>query len=728
MTEQIVPDQIEPTLAEESTGPNKPELIPFKMHPRIFQALGSELVTSDLVAVLELVKNSYDAFAGRVDVIFGADSAGNTILDVEDDGAGMTRAIIDDIWCTVATPFRELNPTAIKGNKTRRTTGAKGLGRLSAARLGTSMEMITRTKKEGAWKVEVDWTGLSDADSMEACHAIRTQYKGDEFERREGTRIRILGVKSAWDKSEIQELSEALSRLISPFEQVSDFKIFLTPPGSSEVPVRITPSKFLKFPPYCIKGRMDKSGNLKSRYYYRPFEGEGRTEPVDLDWSIVQIGINEGLPKDERIGPKAAPQCGSFKFDIRVWDLDRDSLESAESAYEIKRSLMRKHINAYKGLSLYRDGVLVLPKSDKNRDWLGLDLRRISRIGARLSTSQIVGYVSITADQNPEIEDTSDRERLAQNDKVVEFERILKYIVACLEMQRERDQVKKPLKIRDLFDSLSPGSLMEDIAEMVDENASAEEVMPLLVNFKRIVDDAKKEIEKQLVYYNRLATVGTISVMLIHEVGNNCGAIYSFIECTGEWLAGKTTDRKLIEKRLEIARRAVHSLETLAEKFGPLAVRDYQRGHKKSSIKDSIGACLAALEETLKQRKITVDLSLRGADAVRINPGELYPILYNLLDNASYWLSHIKDGERRILIETANRKGKVVCSVSDTGPGIDPADKELIFSAGVTRRPNGFGMGLTVAGELVENNGGKISTEIPGNLGGATFRFELLPL
>ena len=55
--------------------------------------------------------------------------------------------------------------------------------------------------------------------------------------------------------------------------------------------------------------------------------------------------------------------------------------------------------------------VLVLPKSENARDWLGLDLRRVSRVGPRLSTSQIVGYVLITSKHNPKIQDTSDRER-----------------------------------------------------------------------------------------------------------------------------------------------------------------------------------------------------------------------------------------------------------------------------------------------------------------------------
>jgi hypothetical protein len=111
------------------------EKIPFKIHPRVFAALGSDLVTNDVVAIIELVKNSYDAVASRVDVRFVDPDAGDRFLEVLDDGVGMSRHIIEDAWCVVATPFRQNNPVSSKAEHERRASGNKGLGRLSAARL-----------------------------------------------------------------------------------------------------------------------------------------------------------------------------------------------------------------------------------------------------------------------------------------------------------------------------------------------------------------------------------------------------------------------------------------------------------------------------------------------------------------------------------------------------------------------------------------------------------------
>jgi hypothetical protein len=86
------------------------EKIGFKMHPRVFAALGADLVTNDVVAVIELVKNSYDAFASNVWIRFKTHAKYGDYLEIKDDGLGMTREIIRDVWCLVATPYREQNP------------------------------------------------------------------------------------------------------------------------------------------------------------------------------------------------------------------------------------------------------------------------------------------------------------------------------------------------------------------------------------------------------------------------------------------------------------------------------------------------------------------------------------------------------------------------------------------------------------------------------------------
>ena len=143
--------------------------IPFRMHPRVFAALGADLVTNDVVAVIELVKNSYDAFASNVWLRFSHDDAEGRFLEIEDDGHGMTREIIEDVWCLVATPYKSRNPKATSGKKMRRVVGEKGLGRLSASRLGKRLNMLTQASGCPCWELKVNWSEISNGDDLSAC-------------------------------------------------------------------------------------------------------------------------------------------------------------------------------------------------------------------------------------------------------------------------------------------------------------------------------------------------------------------------------------------------------------------------------------------------------------------------------------------------------------------------------------------------------------------------------
>ena len=141
------------------------KLIPFKFHPRVFNSLGADLVTDDIVALIELVKNSYDAGADKVNISFFNDENEKLTLEICDNGCGMTREVIKDVWFTVATPFKENNKSIIIDNTKRKVSGEKGLGRLSTARLGELLEVYTKTKNDGCWKITLNWSEITDSNT-----------------------------------------------------------------------------------------------------------------------------------------------------------------------------------------------------------------------------------------------------------------------------------------------------------------------------------------------------------------------------------------------------------------------------------------------------------------------------------------------------------------------------------------------------------------------------------
>ena len=111
---------------------------------------------------------------------------------------------------------------------------------------------------------------------------------------------------------------------------------------------------------------------------------------------------------------------------------------------------------------------------------------------------------------------------------------------------------------------------------------------------------------------------------------------------------------------------------------------------------------------------------------VAIDPGELDSILLNLLTNALYWLAH-SDPPRRLRFRFSHILSgqRIRIHLDDSGPGVSEEDADRVFWPGVTRKPDGIGMGLTVAAELVSEHGGKTTLVHPGRLGGATFQFDL---
>jgi signal transduction histidine kinase len=709
------------TSQEQRRGREAEQKVAFRMHPRVFAALGADLVTNDVVAVIELVKNAYDALATRVDVRFREGKDLGAFLEIEDNGIGMTDSMIDDVWCVVATPYRHSNPTTTKGRMRRRASGEKGLGRLSAARLGDRIEMLTQSEGKPCWKVTVDWSVLASAEKLEACFAVREKYAEPSPFSSSGTILRIHGLKE-WDTTKVDDLKDNLSRLVSPFSKIENFAIFFTPPGEEAAPVAIEPPRFLSYPPYLIRGELTEDGDLSCRYTYAPLQGKKRNAERKFHWAALREELHS-----EQWAHLKKPSSGPFKFEVRAWDIGGDDMAEVAGRFKLQKTTIRKSIKAFKGISVYRDGILVLPKTESARDWLGLDLRRVSRTGTRLSTSQIVGYTAITAENNPEIADTSDRERLVNRPEVVLFEELLKYIVAVLETERESDRREARLAeepLSELFTALSPAKLVADITEIAKEGGTVSETMPLIADFGRRLEEAKDQIERRFVYYSRLATVGTIAQMLVHEVGNKTMVIGKFLTSIKQALTSGELKGDILQHQLDLAESALDSLSQLADRFSPLASRSFRRGRRDCVLEKVICECLdikAAFMERMGIQARRPDSVTR----VAVDPGELFAVVFNLLDNALYWLAQSESKDRRVRFAIRDGRSRVNVEIHDSGPGITEGDEEKIFLPGVTRKPNGIGMGLTVASELVAEYGGRMHLIHPGNLGGASFGFDL---
>ena len=231
-------------------------------------------------------------------------------------------------------------------------------------------------------------------------------------------------------------------------------------------------------------------------------------------------------------------------------------------------------------------------------------------------------------------------------------------------------------------------------------------------------------IQKRFGYYNRLAVIGTIAQIVIHEIRNRTTVIGRGLRKAKE-LADSVRD-EVSGRAVGMARESVVALERLADRFAPLASRGYRAGRRTSIVEESIERCCEMQAPEIRSNRVSVEGPTNTDTPVQIDPAEIDTIILNLIANSLYWMQR-QTGERRLRFRLTRGPtvGRITVAVDDSGPGIVPEDRDRVFWPGVTRKPDGIGMGLTVASEMVDGHGGKMRTVVPGELGGATFAFDL---
>ncbi len=186
----------------------------FQPRARIIRTIGDQLISGPAAAIIELVKNAYDADASRVEVAFYPPlAAGEGRISIGDDGHGMS---LDDIrlkWMEPATSSKAKQRLSPK--KQRPMMGSKGIGRFAAAKLGQVMSLTSTVRTEdGGTSIlipELDWSVFSD-DTYLADVAI--DYIEQPSDGPSGTIIEILHLSQDWTKSRLEQLYAEVRRLL----------------------------------------------------------------------------------------------------------------------------------------------------------------------------------------------------------------------------------------------------------------------------------------------------------------------------------------------------------------------------------------------------------------------------------------------------------------------------------------------------------------------------------
>jgi PAS domain S-box-containing protein len=242
---------------------------------------------------------------------------------------------------------------------------------------------------------------------------------------------------------------------------------------------------------------------------------------------------------------------------------------------------------------------------------------------------------------------------------------------------------------------------------------------------RRLAEDALRTMQAELARVNRVTTMGEMSASIAHEVNQPIAATVTNAQAALRWLRAQPPDldevRASLSRIVEDGKRAgnvISGIRALIHKVPPRKDR--------FDLNEAVLEMVALTRSELLNHGILLQTEL-GPVLPRVDGDrtQLQQVILNLILNAVEAMGGIDEGTRELRINTEREVGGgVLVTVRDSGPGLDPADTERVFTAFYTTKPKGMGMGLAICRSMVEAHGGRMwaSANEPR---GAVFQFTL---
>lgn len=683
----------------------------FKPKAHILTLLGEELIRDPVMAIYELVKNSYDADAKNVDVFFTeiTDLQKATII-VVDSGTGMTDDILENVWLEPGTahrkPLDELGKRKIVRSPifNRVPMGEKGVGRFAVHKLGHKIKLISRPCKvildeDGNFlrkelydyeiNLEIDWQSFTQAKYLSDVSIVYTKNTDVEsfyFKEDSGTYIRVSGLKEAWNRRMARKLKRHTLSMVSPKNDPHKFSIDLNFNNGwlDRLP---DIDELLKQAPYKLTAIIDKHYNLTFDYEFKlannPTIGINRIKnDPNYDRNItadlrplfrshyenkdIATEVIESLLAEMVTVPLS---FGGIMIELYSYDLDTKSLRDV--TYDpnlLKRTLREQH-----GVKVFKGDLRVYDYGEPGNDWLGLDIKRVNN-KEWFSNNQNIGFIYLESENSAALIEKTNREGFINNEAFDHFQLILEYTLNQFKIERQRDRLKwmrlnKKESGESFKDRISGFVTLINEADIDDETKKQQ----LLEEASRIGSEYEKAQDTLLIP----AGVGMTASVALHE-------IEKLVPRMEETVEAAPIDTERIRNQVEELDEYVSGILTVLR----------QAGTKPVDVQDAIKQVLRNYRLKLSRRKITVNIEIHeDLEFVRCDKRYLVTMLMNLIDNSIYWLDTINKDSKSILIKGYKKDNASRIIVADNGPGFKDSVEEIITPF-FSRRESGIGIGM----------------------------------
>lgn len=686
-------------------------------------------------SMLRLVKAT-DQFLDVLDNVYGMSD-----ITISDTGSGMSLSDLTNNFLVIGTASRkrEVERALKRGDSKSPYLGEKGIGRLSAMRLGDKLRVETATVADDTLNVlSIDWGEFSSIDAMLSDIDVRPSTGGQKPDSYwSGTHIRVGALAEDWTKARVKKMAEYdFARLTDPFNDPKRRPRVALFWNGERLDVPWMEKALLNASHASIKGEYaieDGAPVLRSELvasnlgFEHPRESE-RSVVRSIDLQALLVGNERELPAS------AMTTIGPFRFEM-YW-FNRRLLRGIEGVGELKA--IRNLQERWSGILLFRDGFRVFPYGDDDDDWLGLDRKALRRSGYTLNKTQFIGRVEISRGANPHLVDQTNREGLRETSEQQVLVEILQYAIQDqlfrfmkhVESQykgQKLDLMAAKLEVDDL--NRRARSAITRLRKLAPQaTAEVETLQQTLLEFSEFADQARQrieEVERQSKQMVEMAGVGLMVEIVAHELARASeNALHNI-----ETLRSKATPPDIQEK-LASLRDQMLSLSKRIRVLDPLSVSGRQTS-ETFDLHQLIRETITAHEAQFARHRISISLPTDAKPVkVRAVKGMIIQILENLISNSKYWMDMRASREAsykpRITLEVLENPPTIL--YADNGPGIALENRERIFRSffSLKEKPKRRGLGLFIGRECAEYLGGTLTLdENPSQETGRLNRFVL---
>ncbi|WP_342629719.1 sensor histidine kinase [Nguyenibacter vanlangensis] len=713
---------------------------------RDYLRLHNELVESDdVVAAKEIVKTTFlpnasasarDGYAAMIDdaravdellqLMAKAQSRFNSIT-VSDTGSGMSREALEQNFLVIGTASRKkaVDAALARGDEETPYLGEKGIGRLSAMRLGERLRVETAQVNDGNMNLlEIDWRAFEDVEAMLDQIPVEPRIGGPKpLPTWSGTSIIISDLTENWTEKRVRDMAEyEFARLTDPFADAATRPRVAIHWNGQRIAIPLMSAALLEAAHARVAGEYEVIDGSPALTCTLEALNLGFDHPVEK--AVIKLTAEDlqsaiiGLDGD--IDDMALATVGPFSFEAHWYN--RRRLGGIETIGEQKA--VRELQTKWSGILLFRDRFRVFPYGEDEDDWLELDRRALRRSGYTLNKTQFIGRVNISRTANPMLVDQTNREGLRETSEEKVLLQVLRYAVQDSLGAFMRD-VEKQYKLQkvDLSDAQAQVMRLEDRAQAAirklkkltppEGDIAIEDLQQTLFEFSEFAARARlriAQVEEESRQMVEMAGVGLMVEVVAHELAR---ASENALKALAG-LKGKDVPTNL-RAHFNSLQAEMKSVSKRVRVLDPLSVSGRQRT-EIFSLNELIRETFEAHEAQFERSRVTPDVHIPDKDIrVRAVKGMLVQILENLISNAVYWLEMRKAREPSFnptITVTLDGKPPII-TFEDNGHGIAQENREqvfkMFFSLKDTKRRRG--LGLYIAREAAQYNGGTLALD-----------------